>query len=260
MKLKRRQVKNFLKPLLVGVLFFMSSFVFGQETIELEYGEDALEAYKSYQLESADTYISDDPSIARVDEDGLITAMDYGDTYVHTLVEGQIKNTYQVIVYFVEEEKTPFAPPVRIKPFIQGYPDGSFKADQEITYGEYGAMLSKLLNLDLTQANTDHWAEPYIRALHKESYLINISVSDLDRVVRKEDLKDFLGSIASKKAYIVKAEILNDLEKESTLTRGHMVYYLYETFSKDKVGFAPPRFKDVPMTHPYAVYINSSVE
>lgn len=260
MKNKRRQLKNLIKPLFLGVLFFMSSFVFAEEIIELEYGDDALESYKSYLLEPADAYISEDPSIVTVNEEGLLIATDYGETYVHTLEKGQIKNTYLVIVYFVQDQKTPFGPTLDMHPFIKGYPDGSFKPDQAITYGEYVAMVSRLLDIEIIVVKSDHFAEPYLQALNKEGLITDVKTSDLDYYVTQEDLKKFFLTYRDDLSDTFKDELLNQIEGPSSISRAEMVYYLFTAFSKEDLAFGPPIFKDLPISHPYVHYIHACAQ
>ena len=260
MKNIRRQLKNLIKPLFLGVLFFMSSFVFAEEIIELEYGDDALESYKSYLLEPADAYISEDPSIVTVNEEGLLIATDYGETYVHTLEKGQIKNTYLVIVYFVQDQKTPFGPSLEMHPFIKGYPDGSFKPDQAISYGEYAAMLSRLLDMKVEQAHSDHFAATYLKALNKKGLMADVKISDLDDNISQENLKKFFILYKDNLDDTFKEQLLDQIKGPSSMSRAEVVYYLFEAFSKDNLAFGPPIFKDVPISHPYVHYIHACAQ
>ena len=58
---------------------------------------------------------------------------------------------------------------------INGYPDNTFKPENQITRAEYAAIVTKLLNMDVSEDQDvifadveNHWAKPYINRIYKE--------------------------------------------------------------------------------------------
>ena len=75
------------------------------------------------------------------------------------------------------------------KGVIEGYPDGTFRPENNVTRGEFCAMLSKAANLYVDgNAAGDHWAAPYAETIkqstwtYKDWYLGN---GDLDAVINR---------------------------------------------------------------------------
>jgi len=155
--------KKFIQVLIASV-FVMSSFVFADEIIELEFGNEAYEEYMSYVLEEGYTYEVSDEEILRIEE-GVLYPNTFGDAYLIVKDENNtIVKEVEVIVYFVASEETPFSPVTINKPFLSGYPDGTFKPKNFMTRAELASIINDLLPLneithvDYPDLLTDHWA------------------------------------------------------------------------------------------------------
>lgn len=123
-------------------------------------------------------YTIDDPSIASVDENGLVTlsTAKQGVAVITATVQGY--NVYKDIIVEVTEQ-TPLGAIRFYGPYISGYPDGTFKAEKYITRAEIATMMTRVLRLNVNEANLeisnrafpfpsysdvsmDHWAYKYI--------------------------------------------------------------------------------------------------
>ena len=60
---------------------------------------------------------------------------------------------------------------------IKGYEDGTFRPDNNVTYGELCAMVCRLLNMNVNEG--EDWARAYLNAAGEAGLLDNISSNDL---------------------------------------------------------------------------------
>lgn len=77
------------------------------------------------------------------------------------------------------------------KGIIKGYPDGTFRPEDNVTRGEFCAMLSKAANLYIDEnATGNHWATPYAETIkqatwtYEDWYLKN---TDLDATINRSE-------------------------------------------------------------------------
>ncbi|MCH4890324.1 S-layer homology domain-containing protein [Acidaminobacter sp. JC074] len=78
-----------------------------------------------------------------------------------------------VVVRVIEEEETPLSDIQFSRPFISGYPDGTFRPSNLITRAEVATIFASILELDIDNAKaqkyTDvpasHWSYPYVQAI-----------------------------------------------------------------------------------------------
>jgi len=123
-------------------------------------------------------YTIDDPSVAKVDEDGLVTlsSSKQGTAKITATVKGY--DVYKEIIVQVTEE-SPKGAIQFYGPYISGYPDNSFKAEKDITRAEIATMMVRVLRLDTDEfgfsikneefeiptykdVDVDHWAYKYV--------------------------------------------------------------------------------------------------
>lgn len=160
---KRHLNKSMIVMLLTASFIFMSSCVFADELIELEFGNEALEEYMTFDLQDGFVYTCLDESIASVEGD-VLKAVRFGDTWLEVRnQEGDLLKTIEVIVYFVGDELTPWSPATINKPYLMGYPDKSFKPKNYMTRAELATVFTGLLDLTyespITYIDTQksHW-------------------------------------------------------------------------------------------------------
>lgn len=168
MNLKSTIAKLLIMIPLVSFVFMQSS-IFADTLIELEFGYEALEEYKSFELDGGYTYESLDPSIAKVDNLRLV-AVKYGDTVLLKKSGDEIIEEIDVVVYLVGDEPVPWGSVKVNKQFVSGYPNQTFKPKHFITRAEVATMFSKILDLEYTSSTdyldllSDHWAYDYIQS------------------------------------------------------------------------------------------------
>jgi hypothetical protein len=133
--------------MLIASVFVMSSFVYADNPIELEFGNEALEEYMTYTLEEGLEYEVADDEIIEVIDNTLI-AKRFGDSILYVKENNTILKEIEVIVYFVGNELTPFSAITVNKPYLSGYPDGTFKPKNFITRAELSCILEELITLD----------------------------------------------------------------------------------------------------------------
>lgn len=191
------------------ILFFVSvlgmcSFVFA-DTIELEFGYDALEEYKTYQLPDGE-YISGDETIISIDEHGLVTAEHFGDTTISVISEGEIIETIQVIVYLVGDEPVPWGSVAMKRPYVSGYPSGEFKAEQYITRAEAASIFYNLLNEE-DKGQQGYWAENAIEFVLESQMMTNRSEGfSANSYLTKGELAIMISSYADQKELVLNPE------------------------------------------------------
>lgn len=257
----RPQYRKYL--LVILGMYLMTFLSFGEEIIELEVGKDADPVYATFVLEDGESYLSDDPSVARVSLEGVVTAINYGETYVHILSKEKTIKSYLVIVYRVQEEETPFARALILKPFLKGYPDKSFKPDQFITTGEASAMLCRALNIKYNKDDSTHkhWAYGSLQSLVERSLLTgDLTFLSLEEEFTRFEFKKFLLSYGLQENLMINEQAINELSSDLTLTRGEMVYYLCLSFNQEPEGFTLPKASDVKPDHKYFYYIHQNYQ
>ena len=257
----RPQYRKYLL-VIIGIYLIMV-FSFGEEIIELEVGNDADPAFATFALEGGESYVSEDPTVVSVSSEGVITAINYGETYVHILSKEKITKSYLVIVYRVQEEETPFGAVLALKPFLKGYPDESFRPDQLITIGEASTMLCRALNIkDNTDLiNSKHWAYGSLQSLVDRNLLESeFTLSFIDEKFTRLELKKLLLRYGLQDNVPINELALNELSSDLPLTRGEMVYYLCLSFNQEPEGFTLPRALDVKSDHKYYHYIHQNYQ
>ena len=133
-------------------------------------------------------YTIDDPTVANVDENGLVTLSSSreGTATITATVSGF--NVYKEVTVSVTEQ-TPLGAINFYGAYIAGYPDGTFKTDRMITRAEITAMIVRVLRLDIDpetnqayrssefnqrsyqDVSKDHWAHTYLE-IAKEQGII----------------------------------------------------------------------------------------
>jgi hypothetical protein len=162
------------------------------DAITLDYGETADPEFTSYDFtetvtgttNKAVTWELDDDTYVTVDENGLVQAregipVDTGDiTVVLTVrtVVGGATDTATIIF----EEQTPLGAIEFYEPYINGYPDGTFRPSNYVTRAEVAAMFARLLHLNTDFPGTqkfadvpeDHWAYAYVQGMLRTGIFI----------------------------------------------------------------------------------------
>lgn len=252
--------------LILGGIVAMTSFAFAEEIIELEYGRDADETYKTYALAKGYQYRSDDHEVVVVSDRGLIQVQGYGETQVHLLRDGHVQKTYLVVVYLVEEPLTPFGQGFVLKPFIQGFPGNNFKPDQAVTLAQGATMVARALDIKTHKVldigvDTHHWAYPSLAALVDRDLCFGQRQKILvDAYISKDQLKAVLETYSVQSQSALDAQSLETLVGREYLTRAEMVYYMSKAFKQEGQAFKPPVFKDVLVNHPYYAYIQQNIQ
>lgn len=262
--MKLNFIKNFLL-LIIGSLL-LSTTAYGEEIIELEYGNEADPEYATYNLSGGETYISDDEDVVIISGEGLLTAVNYGETTIHVLVNNKITESYLVIVYLVENEETPFGNALVLQPFLTGYPNETFKPDQNVSVAEASVMIARALNINVIvyqpiNVEAGHWAYEGLQCLLSHQLnLVEVSSSKLEETITKFQLKSTIEKYADQNNFMLNQETMMALSNNDLLTRGELVYYISSLFNQETSGFIPPRFKDVKVDHEYYYYINQNIQ
>lgn len=214
MNLKNTLAKRFIQQVLIMIsVVCMCSFVFADELIELEVGYEALEEYKTFQLEPG-TYVSEDESVASVDENGLVTAVRFGDTVITQYSGDDIIKTIEVIVYLVGDEPVPWGSVIIDKPYISGYPGQKFKPKNFITRAEVATMFVKLMDLDY-EVETDyldvyntHWAYDYVQSIVESKLMMPRTETEFfpDAFLTKGEFAELLAAYAKHQGFDINQE------------------------------------------------------
>ena len=59
---------------------------------------------------------------------------------------------------------------------VSGYPDGSFRPEQNVNYAEALKMLTKAYNLSITEESGDEWFGPYLRTAESKNTIISENI------------------------------------------------------------------------------------
>lgn len=81
---------------------------------------------------------------------------------------------------------------------IDGYPDGSFRADDSITVAEFTKIFISLVNLDvIKETEGTHWAQKYIDAAISKNYILigEFNTSDYDRPILRQEMARMIGRV-----------------------------------------------------------------
>lgn len=174
-----------LQMLMMTSVFCMCSFAFAEDIIELEYGNEALEAYKKLALEKGYIYEVGDDSIVFVENDVLYAKRFGNTTLIIKDLSGQWIRTVEVVVYFVGEEPTPYSHIVLNRPYLSGYPDGTFRPKEILTRVEFACAINELLELNIElKEHSDVWGEYVLEHVIKKGYMQD--KQDTLNVTRKE--------------------------------------------------------------------------
>ena len=289
-KLMENMAKRLLQLLIIASVFAMFSFVFADEVIELEYGNEAYEEFLSYELEEGYVYEVSNERILEI-KDNVLYANRFGDAKLIVKdLNGKFIKEIEVIVYFVGNELTPFSAATINRPYLSGYPDGSFKPKNYMTRAELAAILSELMPLQSTMdnlfidLNDTHWAKQYLMKAVENGFLDPITEDEVSpeayitkkmmaQVVYKyseynqlEIMVDELTLVDASDPMIYHAinsgamrVFSNDFEPERFLKREEVVRIInYMTCRK--VEIAPQFFLDVDFTNPYNLDIQASAK
>lgn len=140
--------------------------------VELEVGSEAEVstfkfAFTLVDSNSSVTWSSSDDSIATVDEFGNVIAVGPGRVRISAKTTNGLTATAIVEVFLVGEEITPLGG--INKPYMTGYPDGTFKPNGSITRAEMAVVYTKILGMDIdvkSQKFDDvtkaHWSYGYV--------------------------------------------------------------------------------------------------
>jgi hypothetical protein len=188
-------------------LLVSSTFTPSQDTIEitLSLDTDLIEldssdplptgSFNSFQLtptvggtSNSVVYTIDDPSVASVDENGLVTlsTAKEGSATITATVSGF--NVFKEVRVSVTEQ-TPLGAINFYGAYIAGYPDGTFKTDRLITRAEITAMIVRVLRLDVkpetnmtykpgdfkstsySDVTKEHWAYTFLEIAKEEGLI-----------------------------------------------------------------------------------------
>ena len=74
---------------------------------------------------------------------------------------------------------------------VSGYPDGSFRPERDVTYGEALKLLLRAAGFaEQTAEDDEHWAAAYLRYAVSRSYLAEGAVTDLDAPITRDAVAD----------------------------------------------------------------------
>lgn len=174
------------------------------------------------------TFKSGDEKVATVDKDGNVKFVAIGSTTITAEVAG-VKATAKV------EVLDPDASLIDVdflKPFIFGYPDGTFRPDDSITRAEVSAIISRILKVK-----------------KDDSKRYPSSFAD---VPADEWYADYVGYLTGKGVIEGRSESVFD--PQGKLTRSEFVALLARA-ARFKAGESVSKFTDVPDTHWAKAYI-----
>jgi len=218
MKIKRQQFQmRFFQMLFIASFVFMSSFVYADELIELEFGNEALDEYKTYQLEEDYVYESLNEKIVTI-EDNLLIANRFGDTKLIVKQNDEVIKEIEVIVYFVGDELTPWSAATINKPYISGYPDKTFRPKNFMTRAEVAAIFTGLLQLEhndtvsFMDIDETHWAHDAIQSVIEQEMMLPRTEDEFfpDAYITRAEM----ASIISKFAYRKSLDLSSDTKTE----------------------------------------------
>lgn len=294
-----RLMNRFAKVLIV--LLLVLSFdvpgnrVFAEEVIELEFGNEALEEYKTYQLDTNYKYISSDESVCII-TDGLVEAVRFGEATIEVLNNrDEVVDTIMVIVYFVGNEQVPWASSGLSGPYVSGYPDGTFKPGNYVTRAEIAVMFCKILdlqmdsNLLLTDVQESYWGFEYVQKITSVDLFTssdenkfypdaNISRRDIAMlisnyfaiigfeldVIENNQIEDIGNTDFGFKAIneVVSVELLNlndnKFYPDNLIRRDEAIGIINELIGRMEYFPLEPTYSDVPVTSPYYLDIEAA--
>ena len=74
---------------------------------------------------------------------------------------------------------------------VSGYPDGTFRPERDVTYGEALKLLLRAAGFaEQTAEDDEHWAAAYLRYAVSRSYLAEGAVTDLDAPITRDAVAD----------------------------------------------------------------------
>lgn len=230
MKIKRQQfhIRCF-QMLFIASFIFMLSFAYAEELIELEFGNEALEEYKTYQLEAGFVYESLDEKIVTI-ENNIVTANRFGDSKIVVKRNDEIIKKIEVIVYFVGDELTPWSAATINKPYISGYPDNTFRPKNFITRAEVATIFTELLALEYNEripfedCNDTHWGYNAIQSVVAHEMMIPRTEDEFfpDAYITRAEM----ASTISKFAYIKSLDLNSDIKNEINDITVEDIFYL----------------------------------
>lgn len=233
------------------------------------------------------TWTSADESIARVDENGLVTAVSTGETTITASISGA-RDSVKVTVFFIDEELDPLGLVEFNLPYVSGYPDQTFRPDTGVTRAELATMFARILKLQIAPTSNrypdvknDYWAYGYIDAVTRAGIFSGyqdgtfkpdqmVTRAELSVVIAKywqyfevdviktpqmiSDVRDDFW--AKDYIYMIyNAGLVKDFEdgtfrpNEATL-RGHIVSILNILIDRPSTQPETSNYTDVPLTHP----------
>ncbi|MBN2796781.1 MAG: S-layer homology domain-containing protein, partial [Clostridia bacterium] len=160
-----------------------------RDEVELEYGTEADPDFFSYDLTETITNSTDkrviwsveDPEIASVDENGVVTALKQGETVVTvTHVASGKTDSAAIIVFLVGDEQGPLGAVEFYDPYVYGYPDQSFGPQRSVTRAEVATMFAKILKLNIeytgeqkfSDVKEGEWYYPYVQAIARTGLFV----------------------------------------------------------------------------------------
>ncbi len=200
--------------------------------IELEYGSDALKTEETIIASVTGTnnkdvtWKSSDELVATVDENGLVTATGAGEVVITaTTADGNKIATADVEVFLVGEEISPLGAIEFEKSYIDGFPDGTFRAEQAITRGQLAVIYSKILNLNLTvdssqkfdDVNKENWAFDYVQAIERTGIFTGYSDGTFkpDQVITRGEIAATFSKFWEFKNIKVSSNVIEGLNDSS---------------------------------------------
>lgn len=250
---------RFLQMLIASVLC-MGTFVYGEEVIELEFGNEAYEEFMSYVLDQGYDYEVGHRDILEIKE-GILYPITFGDSYLTVYKDGQQVKKIEVIVYFVGNEQTPFSPATVNKAFLSGYPDGTFKPDQYMTRAELASILTEILPLETNENLVyddliGHWAHDAMLLCIQNGFFNGTDIAPDDLITTREMSEVVYTFSKIKKLetslnatdYCISNGLMTQVDDQTFLSRGQMVKII-NTITCRKQVLTDKIFIDVPLGH-----------
>jgi len=100
------------------------------------------------------------------------------------------------------------------KGLLSGMPDGTFRPNSTLTYGEIVSIFVRALNISTAKGTTDHWADIYIDAAKNAGLVMNGEISNNDAPCTRE-----YAAVLAARALKYKREALpvkEDIDEESS--------------------------------------------
>lgn len=119
---------------------------------------------------------------------------------------------------------------------INGYTDGTYKPEKEVTRGEFFKLIMTALYegnefFEINNMNFGHWASPYVIEATMQGYMMNgASIDGLDNYITRQEMVHILARVCIKNEIkskvfkeIIEFSDINDLDKETSTYINYVV-------------------------------------